>query len=145
VNFIASNGRTICRIDYQYGGFYLANDNNDGLLGPISPGAGTLSNSYCTVSNPTASDSGSYGNRTLTLPITFTVAASGTNYVWLYASDVYSYSTGLAPEGTWMVAGGSPDLTISKTHSGSFSQGQNGAQYTITVRNTGTGASTGTV
>jgi uncharacterized repeat protein (TIGR01451 family) len=31
-----------------------------------------------------------------------------------------------------------PDLTIAKTHTGSFTQGQTGATYTITVSNSGT-------
>ncbi|MBL8292557.1 MAG: hypothetical protein JNN08_12010, partial [Bryobacterales bacterium] len=39
----------------------------------------------------------------------------------------------------------SPDLTISKTHSGSFTQGQIGARYTIVVSNRGTAASSGQV
>src|SRR5207237_1343796 len=38
-----------------------------------------------------------------------------------------------------------PDLTIGKTHVGNFSQGQVGATYTITVTNSGTGPSSGTV
>jgi len=38
-----------------------------------------------------------------------------------------------------------PDLTISKTHSGSFTQGQIGAIYTITVTNNGGAATSGTV
>lgn len=39
-----------------------------------------------------------------------------------------------------------PDLTIAKTHTGDFTQGQTGAQYTITATNSGTTAATsGTV
>ncbi len=38
-----------------------------------------------------------------------------------------------------------PDLTVTKSHSGSFSQGQSGAQFSITVTNSGTGATVGTV
>ncbi len=38
-----------------------------------------------------------------------------------------------------------PDLTITKTHTGDFAQGQTGATYTISVTNGGTGATTGTV
>lgn len=37
------------------------------------------------------------------------------------------------------------DLTITKTHTGNFSQGQVGATYTITVTNSGTAATSGTV
>ena len=38
-----------------------------------------------------------------------------------------------------------PDLTITKTHSGNFTQGQQGAAYTITVTNAGDGPAVGTV
>ncbi len=38
-----------------------------------------------------------------------------------------------------------PDLTISKSHSGNFTQGQIGATYTITVSDGGTGSTSGTV
>jgi uncharacterized repeat protein (TIGR01451 family) len=38
-----------------------------------------------------------------------------------------------------------PDLTITKTHTGNFTQGQSGATYTITVSNVGNGASSGMV
>jgi outer membrane protein assembly factor BamB len=38
-----------------------------------------------------------------------------------------------------------PDLTISKSHSGNFIQGQIGATYTITVTNIGSAATSGTV
>ena len=41
--------------------------------------------------------------------------------------------------------GAGPDLTITKTHVGNFSQGQTGAQYTITVTNSGGTATSGTV
>jgi uncharacterized repeat protein (TIGR01451 family) len=38
-----------------------------------------------------------------------------------------------------------PDLTVAVSHTGNFLLGQNGAQYTITVTNAGTAASSGTV
>src|SRR5205085_11616857 len=38
-----------------------------------------------------------------------------------------------------------PDLTVTKTHSGNFVQGQNGAAYTIRVTNSGAAATSGTV
>ena len=37
------------------------------------------------------------------------------------------------------------DLTLTKSHAGSFTQGQNGAAYTLTVKNSGSGATSGTV
>lgn len=42
-------------------------------------------------------------------------------------------------------AAAGPDLTIAKTHSGNAKQGQTGFVYTITVRNVGAAATTGTV
>ena len=38
-----------------------------------------------------------------------------------------------------------PDLTVAKTHSGSFVQGQTGAAYTITVKNIEGAVNSGTV
>ena len=38
-----------------------------------------------------------------------------------------------------------PDLTITKTHTGNFTQGQTGATYTVTVTNSGNGPTTGVV
>ena len=38
-----------------------------------------------------------------------------------------------------------PDLTIAKSHSGNFTQGQTGATYMITVTNSGTGPTSGIV
>ena len=38
-----------------------------------------------------------------------------------------------------------PDLTITKSHTGNFAQGQTGATYTITVTNSGGAATSGTV
>src|SRR5258705_495761 len=38
-----------------------------------------------------------------------------------------------------------PDLTLTKTHSGNFTQGQTGATYTLSASNGGTGATAGTV
>ena len=38
-----------------------------------------------------------------------------------------------------------PVLTVAKTHAGNFTQGQNGASYTVTVGNAGTGPASGAV
>src|SRR6185295_18679295 len=38
-----------------------------------------------------------------------------------------------------------PDLTVTKTHGGAFTQGQTGATYTLTATNSGTGPTVGTV
>ena len=43
------------------------------------------------------------------------------------------------------VGGAAPDLTLAKTHTGSFTRGQTGATYTLTATNSGTGPTSGTV
>ncbi|HET6929294.1 MAG TPA: Ig-like domain repeat protein [Candidatus Acidoferrum sp.] len=50
-----------------------------------------------------------------------------------------------SPATVALSVGSIPDLTIAKSHSGNFTQGQTGATYTITVGNSGTGATSGTV
>ena len=54
-----------------------------------------------------------------------------------------SYASGSSTAEDVTVA--ASDLTITKTHTGNFSQGQVGATYTITVTNSGTAATSGTV
>ena len=59
----------------------------------------------------------------------------------------YDLATGLGSVDAYALVTnwGMPDLTIASTHTGNFTQGQSGAQYTITVTNSGSGATTGTV
>ena len=54
-------------------------------------------------------------------------------------------TTPIGPAGTAPTPPPPADLTISKTHVGSFTQGQTGATYTLLVKNNGSGATTGTV
>lgn len=70
------------------------------------------------------------------------------------ATGSYSATARLTSAGGWIMqmvafkagsASPSPDLTISKTHTGIFTQGQTGAAYTITVTNSGSASTSGTV
>ena len=56
------------------------------------------------------------------------------------ATSLAAYATGFEPP-----AIPAPDLTISKTHVGNFTQGQIGAQFTVTVTNSGTPSTIGVV
>ena len=74
-------------------------------------------------------------------------ALSGPGPVGPGTGDTVSANVDFTP---WLTTndldgGCSVDLAISKTHTGSFTQGQAGATYTITVTNNGTGATAGTV
>ncbi len=72
------------------------------------------------------------------------------------ATGSYSAAAPISPSAQWimqMVAfkaagsggGSAPDLTLTKQHGGTFTQGQTGATYTLTARNSGTAATSGTV
>ena len=56
------------------------------------------------------------------------------------ATALAAYATGFEPP-----AVPAPDLAISKTHMGNFTQGQIGAQFTVTVTNSGTPSTIGVV
>ena len=91
------------------------------------PGTATVNLSYAAAPPSFAEDSGGIASATLTIP--------------RFVADPY------APNNILTIAAGScPSLSISKTHSGSFAQGQNGATYALTVVNSATGGATnGTV
>jgi choice-of-anchor C domain-containing protein len=80
-------------------------------------------------------------------PHQFTFVATGTSETIQFVSDLTGVPSGCcygaALDSVQIV--GLPDLTIAKTHSGNFSQGQVGAMYTLTVTNTGAGPTVGTI
>jgi uncharacterized protein (TIGR03437 family) len=82
-------------------------------------------------------------------PITITVSVAGNSPSLVTSQVALSYLVVSGENGTWVSDAsasdtttilGPPVLSISKTHSGSFAQGQTGATYTIAVSN---GASAG--
>jgi uncharacterized repeat protein (TIGR01451 family) len=81
---------------------------------------------------------------------TFTQALTTTD-VGLWAGN-YNGVTSSSPAYAALIdsfvsgaASAAPNLTITKSHSGNFTPGQTGATYTLTVTNSGTAASSGTV
>ena len=78
----------------------------------------------------------------------FTPSQPGT-YRWTaaYSGDANNDPAATScddPDGEVVVVAG-PDLTVAKSHSGDFMQGQTGATYTIAVTNVGSAATSGTV
>jgi uncharacterized repeat protein (TIGR01451 family) len=71
---------------------------------------------------------------------------SGTYYYKVTAQDARNNVSSPSNEAfATITAPTLPDLTLTKTHAGSFAQGQTGATYTLTVSNAGTGSTAGTV
>ena len=92
----------------------------------------------------------SYGSNvnSATLVTNHTIVLSGLTCATLYdfqATSTVSTGSTVSPNGTFTTSACLiPDLTVTKTHSGSFTQGGSGI-YTITVSNVGGGPTSGTV
>src|SRR5437667_1091558 len=92
---------------------------------------GTLT---CTRSDALAAGA-SYPAITLTVDVANNAAASVTNSVSVSGGGETNTGNDSANDATTINQ--LPDLTITKTHSGNFTQGQTGATYTITATNSG--------
>ena len=98
----------------------------------------SCNNGICGRSDALAGGS-SYPSITVTTNVSGTAPSQGTNQVVLSGGAA-------AVAGAWDgTVVSTPVLTISKTHTGNFAQGQNNAAYTVTVGNSGTGPTSGTV
>ena len=112
-----------------------------GLTGPgWSCDVGLLT---CTRSDALAA-SGSYPAIIVTVTVALTAPASLTNVASVSGGGETNTGNNSASDPT-TINPAPPDLTIFKTHSGSFVQGQTDATYAVTVRNLGPGATTGLV
>ncbi|HEX4786243.1 MAG TPA: Ig-like domain repeat protein [Candidatus Sulfotelmatobacter sp.] len=116
-----------------------------GLTATAINGSGwscTLGTLTCTRSDALAASS-SYPIITLTVNVASNAPASLTNTAAVSGGGESNTSNDSASDVTTVTQ--LPDLTITKTHSGSFTQGQTGAAYSITASNSGTGATSSTV
>jgi uncharacterized repeat protein (TIGR01451 family) len=86
---------------------------------------------------------GSYPALTITVSVANTAAASVTNTVSVDGGGEAITTNDTASDPTTIVP--AADLTIAKSHTGNFRQGETGDTYSIAVTNSGAGASTGTV
>src|SRR5262249_26057223 len=81
---------------------------------------------------------------TLTVAVAANAPASVTNTATVAGGGEGNTSNDVANDVT-TINQRIPDLAITKTHAGSFTPGQTGATYTLTVQNAGTGTTSGTV
>jgi uncharacterized repeat protein (TIGR01451 family) len=101
----------------------------------------TLGTLTCTRSDALAGGS-SYPAVTVTVKVFGDAPASITNTARVSGGEVNG-GNDTATDATTVTP--MPDLLVTKSHSGNFSQGQTGATYTLTVFNVGGGATTDTV
>jgi uncharacterized repeat protein (TIGR01451 family) len=114
-----------------------------GMTATAISGAGwscTASTLTCTRSDVLAAGAG-YSPITLTVNVAGNAGSPLTNSVTAVGGGGGT-STDTDPTTVNTTA---PDLTVTKSHTGNFSQGQTGATYTITVSNVGNASTTGTI
>ncbi len=116
-----------------------------GLTATAISGTGwtcVLATLTCTRSDALAAGS-SYPVITLTVNVANNAASSVTNSVSVAGGGQSNTSNDSATDPTTITQ--LPDLTIAKSHTGNFTQGQTGATYTLTATNSGSAATSGTV
>src|SRR5258705_10789313 len=82
---------------------------------------------------------------TLTVNVSVSAPASLTNTATVNGGGETNGANDAASDATTIDPRPVSDLTLTTTHVGTFTQGQTGATYTLTARNAGVGASSGTV
>ncbi|HUQ34396.1 MAG TPA: hypothetical protein VM095_19905 [Pyrinomonadaceae bacterium] len=132
---------------------------------PTTPGSATYVANSATyngvaIGNPTISGSTLTWSGGFTVPAgltrDLTFQATFPNTVGTYTNSAVGHIGGVQIDTTLSTSDNSPatvntsvvarpDLTVAKSHTGNFTQGQNGATYTITATNSGGSATTGTV
>lgn len=119
-----------------------------GLTATAIAGTGwscTLATLTCTRSDALAAGA-SYPAITLTVSVAANAAAQVTNQAAVAGGGETNTANNSASDATTITAVSlAPDLTLTKSHAGNFTQGQTGAVYTITVRNVGAGSTVGAV
>jgi uncharacterized repeat protein (TIGR01451 family)/uncharacterized repeat protein (TIGR02543 family) len=112
------------------GGAVIPNYSSVVFTAPASGPSGTFSTTTNTKTLPTDGSG-------IADPGTFTAnAIPGSYSVDVLAGTIHA---------TFNLTNTAPDLTIAKSHIGTFTQGQNGAQYSLVVSNGGTLATSGTI
>ena len=112
-NIVWFTAKNSCLIEYNRisNGVRLINDAGDNWLGPISgvpisPTAGVLSNSFCTVNVAGTVGVVSGPTMTVTVPVTFKNPLTVVMGTFLQSEDVRGNWTGMTQFGNWVLPGG---------------------------------------
>ncbi len=96
----------------------------------------------CSRSDP-LSPAGSYGPITVTVDVAISAPSSVTNTATIAGGGDVNTANNTATDIATVIPG--PDLLLSKSHVGNFMAGQTGAQFTVTVTNSGGAPTSGMV
>ena len=83
---------------------YLANDAGTAVMGPITVGSGTLSNSQCTLDGAATTVSGSGATLTLALALTSKGFVGAQNVYLIALSTAKTFNSGWQSKGVWTPA-----------------------------------------
>ena len=115
-NSTVATGQNACYFYYLPASntFYLKADDGSTNLSALTPGgAGTDSNSQCSIAASGVSVGHSGNNLTLTVGINFNATFTGRKTVYLRAIDQHSASSGFVARGTWSAAANQAPATVS--------------------------------
>ncbi|MGA8029093.1 MAG: Ig-like domain repeat protein [Bryobacteraceae bacterium] len=115
----------------------LLNNAGSGIQGTIQPGSGSVSNSQCTITGSGTTVVPSGNNLTLNLEVTASSSFTGTQNIYMLATDNDGKETGWQNEGTWTPAGASIPSVVSASQSG-----VTGSPETFALTYSDTGGST---
>jgi hypothetical protein len=105
VRFVPAGGGAMCMVDYNAMTNLVRLMGDDGITwSPFTPfGAGTLTNSQCTLVLPTSNAVRSGTDLALTLALTFKPAFAGAKNIDMRANSNFGPTTGFVNRGTWTV------------------------------------------
>ena len=89
--------------DHPSNALWMASDDTSNWSAVSLGSSGSLQNSQCSVNGGAVSVTVSGNNLTLTIPIVFTSAFTGTRTVFLRALDNAGLDSGYQAKGTWVV------------------------------------------
>jgi uncharacterized repeat protein (TIGR01451 family) len=119
---------------YDDRGYKLSNGTTIGTVGSVLPGTSPPATAFSGISGfDSSTNQRAFGN------------GSTTGWGDRKGLDIWTYYPSSAVNTSINILPVAPDLTITKTHTGNFTQGQTGATYAMTVTNSGTSLTSGTV
>ena len=118
VTFASQSGIGMCQVGFVApSSFYLWTDANS-WSAAITPGSGSVENSYCTLNGAGTGVANTATAQTLNLNLTFKSAFVGLKSIYNLAGTIATYSP-LTQVGTWTVPGNPPVMTSVTPNSGS--------------------------
>ena len=142
------NGAGACFLIIDVAGhtYLFADDTGSNLTSLPFGASGLLQNSQCALNGSNLSFGKSGNDASLQATINFKAAFAGTKQIFLWIKTNEGLTNNWQTFGSWTIPSTPALLSIAKTHTGNFTQGQQNATYLLNVSNaSGAGPTNGTV